>query len=186
MAEKEKSKVCKKVFILADGTESRHAQPGAVELQFRFSNGTVRSTKRDEPENVDSCLSWFGRSEKYGNSYAGADGDPYLAIEKWDAMRDALMSGEFVAEREATGPSVTLLMEAIEAFVVLDRNEAVDDKRRAMWRAEKLSTKAGRDLAMANPKVKAHFLRIKAERALTRQHEAEKLAEATTAVTSDF
>ena len=65
----EKTSVCKKVYVNADGEETRSATPDVIALEFRFANGSVHAVEMvDHSGDIVSCLGWFGISEKYGNA----------------------------------------------------------------------------------------------------------------------
>lgn len=173
MADKKVS-ICKKVFIDGDGGESRSAKPGAVELQFQFTNGNTHSVKlHDHPDAILTCLGWFGISEKYGNSYAKSDGSADVAEEKFLAMQEQLVGGVWVTESEA-GDRPSMVCDAICA--ALEANgEKVDDERRTKVR-EMIKDKDTLAGAKKDPAVKAQLERIKAERAIARAKEAAKAA----------
>lgn len=173
MADKKVS-ICKKVYVGADGKETRSAQADAVELRFEFANGNTHSVKiPDHPANIGLCLTWFGISEKYGNSYAKSDGSADTAEDKFLAMQEQLTGGVWVTESEA-GDRPSMVCDAIIA--ALEANgEKVDDARRAAVR-EKIKDKDVLAGAKKDPAVKAQLERIKAERAVARAKEAAKAA----------
>lgn len=173
MADKKVS-ICKKVYVGADGNETRSAQAEAVELQFQFTNGQTHTVKlSDHPENILTCLGWFGISEKYGNSYAKSDGSADVAEEKFLAMQEQLTGGVWVTESEA-GDRPSMVCDAVCA--ALEANgEKVDDDRRASIR-EKIKDKDVLAGAKKDDAVKAQLERIKAERAVARAKDAAKAA----------
>lgn len=170
----DKVSVCKKVYVDKDGTETRSATPDAVELQFQFANGNTHAVKlTDHPAEILFCLTFFGVSEKYGNSYAGAKGDAGDAEEKFLSMQEQLRGGTWVEKAEA-GPRPSLIADAIIA-ALLSAGQKVDDARAAGVR-EKVKDKAIRDGALKDPVIKAEYESIKATRAANRAKEAAKAA----------
>lgn len=169
-----KSDICKKVYILADGTESRTAHPDATKLQFRFSNGEVESIAMgDCPDQIERRLNWFGRSEKLGNFYAKSDGDPAVAHGKFVTGMEMLAGGEW-AERVEGEARPSMVVAAIVAALV-EAGETVDDDREAAIR-EKTKGPEGRKAALANVVFNAHYERIKLEHAKERADAAKKAA----------
>ena len=180
----EKASVCKKVYVAKDGTETRSATPDAVELQFRFENGnTHKVALSDHNPEILSCLTFFGISEKYGNSYAGAKGDPADAEEKFLSMQEQLKGGTWVEKAEA-GPRPSLIADAIIA-ALKSAGQTVDEKRAGAVR-EKVKDKATRDGALKDPVIKAEYEAIKAERAVERAKAAKALAKGETVSVGGF
>ncbi len=166
----EKTSVCKKVYVNAEGEETRSATAASTELQFRFANkNTHKVTMADHPANILACLGWFGVSEKYGNSYAGAKGDADAAEEAFLSMQEQLRGGTWVEKAEG-GPRPSLIADAIIAALTA-AGQTVDDKRAAGVR-EKVKDKATREGALKDPVIKAQYEAIKAARAATRAKEA--------------
>ncbi len=166
-----KSGVCKKVYVAKDGTETRSATPDAEKLEFRFTNGNVHAvTLADEPKSIDTCLRWFGRSEKYGNAYANAKGSADDAEEMFLSMREQLVAGTWVERAEGLGPRPSLIADAIIAALV-NSGETVDDTRAGVIR-EKVKDKATRDGALKDPAIKAEYESAKATRAAERAKKA--------------
>ena len=176
-----KKGVCSKVYVDGEGNETRSATPGAVALEFRFNNAekTVhRVTIKDHNAEIVTCLSWFGISEKYGNSYAGSKGDADDALEKFLSMQEQLVGGTWVEKADGVGPRPSLIGDAIIAALKA-KGETVDDSRAASIR-EKVKDKTTREGALKDPAIKAEFEKAKAERAVAR---AKKAAEAAANVT---
>ena len=170
----EKTSVCKKVYLNEAGDETRSATAGASELQFRFANGNVHSIKiADHPDEIYRCLGWFGISEKYGNSYAGAKGDADAAEEAFLSMQEQLQGGTWVEKAEG-GPRPSLIADAIIAALTA-AGQDVDAARGTSIR-EKVKDKATRDGALKDPVIKAQYEAIKAARAAERAKAAAKLA----------
>ena len=171
-----KNAVCKKVYVQPDGTETRSAHPSATVLEFRFCDGpegavkTVRSIKLGEnPENIELQLDWFGRSELYGNSYAGAKGVAVDALEMFDTKSEILKGGEWSERKEGVGPRPSMVLDATVAWLVTVKGEKVDDARKARIK-EKLTSTEGRKGALANEGINAEYeaIREKAQAAKTK------------------
>ena len=177
MAVPEKLRVAKKQFVLPDGTFSNDVKPESTGLTFAFSNGERLTLNfADVPSTVRHCAMARGFAEDIGNTYAGAKGDADAAYDDAKARIEILMGGEWYTHATGgAGPAPSLILSAIEAMVVAN-GEAVDEARRAKWR-EMVGSKEGREKALANPKVKSHFERMKAERAIERADKAAKAAE---------
>ncbi len=160
---KKKASVCKKVFILADGSESSHADTNAVALEFRFTNGHTHTVREDDnPDDINGCFAWMGRSEKYGNGYAGAGGDANAAEELFEVLFERLAGGEWVKTREGGGIRPSMVADAVKAALV-EQGETVDEVRYLTIK-EKLKTADDRERALANKGIKAHYDRIRQER----------------------
>ncbi len=180
----EKVSVCKKVYVSKNGTETRSATPDAVELQFQFANGNTHNVKlSDHNPEILSCLTFFGVSEKYGNSYAGAKGDAGDAEEKFLSMQEQLKGGTWVEKAEA-GPRPSLIADAIIAALT-NAGEKVDDARAASVR-EKVKDKATRDGALKDPVIKAEYEAIKASRAIERAKAAKAAAKGAQVAVAGF
>lgn len=170
----EKTSVCKKVYVNSDGEDTRSATPHSKELRFNFANGNAHTVKLDDhPDAIKACLGWFGISEKYGNSYAGAKGDADTAEEAFLSMQEQLRGGTWVEKAEG-GPRPSLIADAIIAALTA-AGQDVDEKRGTSIR-EKVKDKATRDGALKDPVIKAQYEAIKAARAAERAKAAAKLA----------
>ncbi len=172
MAEEAKKKgVCQKVYVAADGTETRSATPDSDRLEFRFNNGNVHAVKlTDHPTSILTCLGWFGVSEKYGNAYAGTGGIVDDAEEKFLSMQEQLVAGTWVERAEGMGPRPSLIADAIIA-ALREAKQKVDGDREAAIR-EKVKEKTIREGALKDPAIKAHFEAGKAARAAERAQKA--------------
>ena len=166
--------VCKKVFLDAAGDERRSASVDAVQLEFRFTDADVISVKlSDFSEEMQTCFSWYGLSQKFGDAYAGVKGDVADGIEEFESMMEQIISGTWVTEATA-GIRPSMVCDAIVA--ALEANgEKVDDERRDAIR-EKIKDPEKRKGATADPAVKAQLEKIKADRAVTRAKDAAKKA----------
>ena len=151
-----KSGVCLKMYLLADGTESRSAHQDAETLEFRFANGETRRVVLGQlPENIEHCLNLFGRSEKFGNFYAGAKGDANEAVDMFDAGYETLAGGEWSERKEGVGAAPSLVFAAVMAVLAARGTEPDDETQKAI-RVE-LSTKEGRKAALDKVSVKAEY-----------------------------
>lgn len=163
----------KKIFLMPDGSETSHASHDAVELSFRFNGGGVHSVKLSEfSEEIRTCLGWNGLSQKLGDVYAGDD-NAEDAEESFETALERLRAGEWVKAREGVGPSPTLIFEAIKAAKA-EANMPYDEAATK----EKYKTKEARDTVLKVPQIKAHYERLRAERAAARAAEAAKHAQA--------
>lgn len=184
MTETKRTKLCEKVFILADGSESRHASPEVESLEFRLTNGSVHSVKK---ENVGPdcwiASAWHGLSQKGGDTYAGAK-DADEAEDRLAAILERLSENEWIKARESAGPRTSILAEAVKSALMAN-GETVDDNRFASI-AEKLKDKATREGTIANPVIAAEYERIKAERAAQRAEKAKEAAAGQSADLSQF
>lgn len=184
MAENKKSSVCKKVYVDANGEETRSVTPDTVELQFRFENGNTHKRKpSDYPKEIEHCLAFFGVSEKDGNAYAGSKGDPDVAEELFLSMDEQLMGGTWVEKAEA-GPRPSLIADAIIAALV-SAGQKVDDTRATAIR-EKVKDKDTREGALKDPVIKAEYEAIKAKRAAERAKDAAKKAKGVEVTVAGF
>lgn len=184
MADAKKSSVCKKVYVDANGEETRSATQDADKLEFRFDNGNTHVVRLvDHNPDIRSCLGWFGISEKYGNAYAGAKGDADAAEELFLSMQEQLLGGTWVDRAEA-GPRPSLIADAIIAALEA-AGQKVDDERRTSIR-EKVKDKDTREGALKDPVIKAEYEAIKAKRAAERAKEAAKKAKGETVSVAGF
>lgn len=190
-AKTKKNKVCSKVYIRKDGTESSSAHADATELQFRFHDGpkgeikTVKTIKLgDNPDAIETCLAWFGRSEKYGNFFAGVKGNAAEAVESFVTGAEILAAGEWKERREGVESRPSMVLAAVLAFL-MDEGETMDDKRKARVK-EKVSTTDGRKKARANPKIEAHYQSIVADHAAEKAKSAKAAAKGTDSGLSGF
>ena len=180
-----KKGVCQKVYIDGEGNETRSATAAAAKLEFRFANGEVRSVNLETfPANINTSLAWFGRSEKLGNFYAGAKGDPAIALEKFEAGLELLISGEWIEKGEGVGTAPSLIVEAIVRALTAE-GQTVDDTRRAEI-AEKCKDKDTREGAKKDAKINAHIKAITAERAAERAVKAQEAAAEATGTVEGF
>ena len=184
MAENKKSAVCKKVYVYPSGDETRSAMADADRLEFRFDNGNTHVVKLDaHNKEIQTCLAWFGVSEKYGNSYAGAKGDADEAEGMFLSMQEQLLGGTWVDRAEA-GPRPSLIADAIIAALEA-AGQKVDDTRRTAIR-EKVKDKDTREGALKDPVIKAEYEAIKAKRAAERAKDAAKKAKGETVSVAGF
>ena len=180
-----KKGVCAKMYLGEGDTKTRSADVNALGLEFAFNNGKTHVVKLDAfPDNIKTCLQWFGVSEKLGNAYAGAKGDSDVAEENFLSMLEQLTGGTWVEKSDGVGPRPSLIADAIIAALT-DKGEKVDDKRKESIR-EKVKDKATREGALKDPAIKAHFEQAKADRAMERAQAAAKLAKDSTMEVEGF
>lgn len=161
----------KKSYFLSDGTEVRSAQPEAVRLTFAFANGGKLDVDPSKlSESVRYCAMFHGLAQKIGDSYAGSK-TADEAEEEASSLWERLEAGEWIAEREAAGPRISLILAAI-VKARADAGKPFSEEEQAE-RAEKLKTdKAYRESCMANAAVKAAYAAIQAERAAEKAKKA--------------
>ncbi len=177
----EKSNVCKKVYTFPDGETGSHAKPDAVSLTFGFSGGESVTIERNTfPAEIATCLYWFGVSEKLGNAYAGAakkakeTGEEVSAVafDLFEALRERLVLGEWIAEREAGGPRIGQLVQAI-----VNCKGRLGETVEFAAVAEILKDKEIREMVEKDPVVIAEVAAIRAKAAAERAAQAAAAAE---------
>ena len=136
------------------------------------------------PDNITTSLAWFGRSEKFGNFYAGVKGDADEAVTRFDAGMELLAGGEWVEKGEGVGTAPSLVVEAI-VRALQAKGETVDEDRLAGIR-EKCKDKDVRAGAKKDPAILAHVKAIEAERAQARAEKAQADAEGQTMEATGF
>jgi hypothetical protein len=174
-----------KSYINADGTEVRSASENAKELRFTFADKSVLSVSMDKmPEAVRTCATWHGLAQKIGDSYAGAK-TVEEAVESAAALVERLEAGEWIGEREAAGPRISLILDSIVRVKANSGTPFTDAE--IEQRRERLKTdKAYREAAMNTPLVKAAYAAILAEKAAERAKAAAEAAGAAGATPPDF
>lgn len=135
---------------------------------------------RDVPEGLPRQAVFHGLSQKWGDVFAKADGVAD-AIEKADEMRDRLIAGEFLTEREGGSErGNTILREAIlRVLSKAGKNvdpETEDGAARVAKVDETLADKEESKKWKAHAGVKAEMEDIKAERQKERQRKARAAA----------
>ena len=172
-----RKKFCKKVYVNGKGEESRNADIDVDRLEFRFFNpdGSINSDQtivvklKSIGKRCAQAAAWHGVAQKLGDSYNKAQ-TATEAHEETQAMLERLVSDEWVKAGERAGPRIGLLVQAVSNALV-NMGETVDEERQAAIK-KKLSSKEGRQNAMANPAINAEFLKIKTAAAIA----AEKAA----------
>lgn len=174
----------KKSYFLVDGTEVRSATPDAVRLTFAFANGDKLDVDPSKlNDEVRKCAMFHGLAQKIGDSYAGSK-TPDEASEEASALWERLEAGEWIAEREAAGPRISLILAAI-VRARADAGKPFTDAEVAE-RTERLKTdKPYRESVMANAAVKAAYATIQAERAAEKAKKAQADAAGESAPTTD-
>lgn len=186
----EKSNVCKKVYTFPDGTTGAHAKQDAVSLSFAFTDGeTIVVTPGDFPTEIQTCLMFFGISEKLGNAYAGAakkakeTGETVgeVAFDLFESLRERLVLGEWIAEREAGGPRIGQLVQA-----VINCKARQGETVEFTAVAEILKDKEIREMVEKDPVVVAEVASIRATAAAERATAAAAAAEGQTGESLGF
>ena len=191
----ERQSVCKKVYVLKNGDEVRNVASGSHlaadvdRLEFRFSNDSVHVIRvADFEEDIALAATWHGLSQGLGDKFAGASGDADAAEEGFLTKLELYKEGSWITARVAGEARPSLIIEAVVAALI-ERGDEVDDARRASI-ADKLSPrnsegKVDREAAaqerkktLANPKINAHYERIKLERQAEKQKKAAEAAAA--------
>lgn len=132
-----------------------------------FANGHKSEVELGSlPPNIQNMLALHGLAQKLGDSYASVKGDVAAAVEKYTAVLNQLMAGEWKKAREAGegGARTTELAAAIARFknVEVERANAVVAKATP----EQIKTWKG------NAKIKAIIAEIRAENAKARAEKA--------------
>lgn len=166
-----KTKVATKSYVLPTGETSQRFHPEAVGFTFVFGDGSTLGAKYEEfPDVSRKYAMGNGFMQLLGDRYAGAE-NASDAFEAAEIMLERLKNGEIAAPREGLGPSPVLILEAIKAAKAeagLPHDEAAAK--------EKYKDKEAREKALSNAKVKAHYERLRAERAAAKAAEAAKKA----------
>ena len=167
--------VCQKGYIMPNGETSRSTHPEAVALGFKFGNGKTETVELGKfPADIELQLNWFGRSEKFGNFYAGAKGDADKAHEMFLTGRENLANGEWSERGGGEGERPSMVVDAVVAALEA-AGETVDEGRKATIH-EKVKTKEGRKAALANPAINAEYERVRAAKAKAKADAAKKAA----------
>lgn len=176
MAESTRTKISSNVYVTKAGEVHKNPVPEAKTVRTVFSNGEEHDINlSDLSKEMLACAALQGLSIKVQRAFASANGSVDDAVEAYLTVRENLLAGTWNTKREGAGPRLSILAEAIAAALE-EKGQTVDDARMASIVA-KLSDESGdaKELAMKDLKVKAHYERIKAERAAER---ASKAAEA--------
>ncbi len=176
--------VCKKTYEDADGKmhKTLPADPTSiVALYFNWLDDGEPSVVRPEDysDEMNAAFSFFGKSECYGNAYAGVKGDVVAARILFDKRVKTIKAGGWSSQTGGGGSkSDSILAAAMLAHFAdiektEDKNGATID---AVWiRSFLLAADVSDDDAketsstrkkswMANTDVKDHYDRIRAER----------------------
>ena len=184
VAKATRKKFCSKVYVLKDGTESRHASPDVDRLEFRFTNGNIVPVKLNEiGKGTARAAAWHGVAQKIGDSYNKAV-DAGEAQEATETMLERLTQDEWTKPGEGAGPKTGVLVAAIVAALT-KAGETVDEAREAGIKA-KVADKAGREGAMANPAILAEYKQLQAEAAAERAAKAATAAQASEVTLEGF
>ncbi len=176
----DKVKVADKVYLYADGEESRRVKADAKALEFRFAeSGAVSQIELDKVgPNALRAAAYHGIAQRCGDTYAGAKtkgmspDDCFNAVE---AIRELLYDDTWATEGVSAGPRISLIFEAIVAAKLTagaNREEIDDNAVRANIKAN------GVKAALAVPAIRAEYDRIKLERMAAASAKSTKAADA--------
>ena len=170
-----RNRKCVKTYTYADGETGSHTQPDAPIITFDFVDGATEVVEFAKlPANVLAAAARHGISQKLGDTYAQHK-NPEDAYDAFMAVLERLQAGEWMKERESAGPRTSMVLEAVVA-VMEKAGASIDDAKRKEL-AELLQDKDARETAMAQPKVKAAYEAIKAQRAAERAEKAAAAAD---------
>lgn len=185
-SETKRNKVSAFTYANNAGEESKQVKEDSVSLRVAFTNGEKRELSIDKLSTVILAQATLqGLSIKLQRSFAGDGGDVEKAVESFDTVLENLTNGIWATKAEGKGPRLSIIAEAVEA-VLVEAGQEVDEARRASI-IEKLKDEATREKTQKDPKVRAHYERIKAARAAERAAKAgQAAASAESSVASDF
>ena len=171
-----RAEVCKKVYIDKDGTESRSAHSGVVAQEFRFANdSTHRVVFEDLPEDIQFCAGRHGVSQKLGDEFSGAKGDPNIAEQDFLSMLEQLQAGNWLVGSVKGLPQISMVLEAIiRAYKA--KGDPMNDERIAAAR-ESLKDKEVLEGAKDDEPIAAQITTIRRERDEAREAAAHEKAE---------
>jgi len=173
--EEGKSKISSFAYVNNAGDVSKQVKPDSIGLTVSFANGTKDRINIDElSSEILACATLQGLAIKLQRSFASAKGDVEKAVEAFETVKDNLLNGIWAEKGEGSGPRVSILAEAVEA-VLTEAGQTVDADRRASI-IEKLKDEATREKTKKDPKVNAHYERIKAARAAEKAAKAQEAA----------
>lgn len=173
----ERNSVAKKQFVDVNGNDQSTWFPEADRLEFRFSDGTVRTVRPDDfPADMQRALFFHGAAAKLGDCYAGASKaaekegvDPTAwAVDKFDTLVENLMEGTW-AERSGGLTSTNLLVQAvIRAAAKLGATVEAEQARQVVgsWTDEQRKALLSKETTM--PEVRVAYMELQAERMAAR------------------
>ncbi|KKN74561.1 hypothetical protein LCGC14_0389780 [marine sediment metagenome] len=185
VAKATRKKFCSKVYVNKDGTESRHAGPDVVQLEFRYYgidgklNGEKTVFRLNEiGKGCARACAWHGGAQKIGDE--GNKATTWEeARESHETMIERLNGDEWVKPGEGAGPKTGVLILAIARACVKAGTWDADadgspteNKERMEANRVKVSTKEGRDGAMANKDIEAEFKQLQLEASTKRAADA--------------
>ena len=166
-------KVAQKLFIGADGGESRHANPDAVTMLIKFGNGhTLTVDPAKFPAAIAKCLLLHGASQKVGDSYASAENIDD-AIENAEGVLENLYEGIWIERAEGAGVRSSVLAEALQR-IKPDKYPNLDAAIATVKGWDKDKRKNVIDDKTGVPELVAAYKAIQAERAIMRADAAAK------------
>ena len=173
--ENKRNKISSFTYVDNDGETSKQVKPESVGLVAEFANGEKRRLMIDQLSTAILAQATLqGLSIKLQRSFASSGSDVAEAVDSFDTVYENLLSGIWATKAEGKGPRLSILAEAVEA-VLVEAGQDVDESRREAI-VEKLKDEATREKTQKDPKVKAHYERIKAARAAERAAKASEAA----------
>lgn len=158
-----RTKVCDKVYIAKDGTETRHATADSQSLEFRFNGAeTISVATKDFSKEMQVCALWHGFAQKLGDAYSGAKGDVKVAVEQFQEALESLKEGQWVTAREGGGARPSQIAEAYRRAMAIAGTELTIDQaveKVKSWDDEK------RKAAEAMPQIANQLAQIRLENA---------------------
>ncbi|NIS77768.1 MAG: hypothetical protein GTO00_09180, partial [Deltaproteobacteria bacterium] len=107
------AKKAEKVYLDESGSESRHANPEARVLLFKFTNGhEIRVQPSALPKEILQCAALHGLGQKIGDAYASSK-DVDEAIERAETVVENLTEGTWI-DRAEGAVRTSLLAEALQ------------------------------------------------------------------------
>lgn len=172
-----KEQKAKKVYLeTPDAKEGKRSYfDGATILQFQFANGEIVSVNpMDFSAEVRTAAMFHGLSQKLGDAYASSK-DADEAWEKFEALRERIAGGEWIAEGESAGPRISLVVKAIvaaKAKAGVTTTEAEVAAKYAQLSKEQQKT------VLEDPRIKAEYEALRAAAAAARAAKAAEAADA--------
>ncbi len=177
--------VCAKAYVMPDGSKVRSAHEDAIGLEFAFGNGETATIELAKfPDAIEARLNWFGRSEKFGNFYAGAKGDADKAHEMFLTGVENLANGEWSERGGGEGERPSMVVDAVVAALEASGETVGEDRKKSIH--EKVKTKEGRKAALANPAINAEYEAVRTAKQKAKLDAAKKLAKDSDTGLEDF
>jgi hypothetical protein len=104
-----KKAICKRTYIMTDGTISTRATPNAERLEFAFIGHPPLSVSFNTlPEVISETAKRHGISQKIGDTFANAEGDVDYAYGAVQAMIAQLQEGVWATRGDGIAPNKIL------------------------------------------------------------------------------